>query len=70
MKATIQRLAEHLIDQARVITDDAEHLPADCGISGAECVVALADAQRSLRRATDAIRLAVAQQGKGENFPP
>ncbi len=69
MKATIQRLTASLIEQARVIANDAERLPADCGISGAECVIALADAQRGLRRAQDALRLAITQQTTGDDGP-
>lgn len=48
---------------ARDIASEAERLPDDAGIAGAECILGLRDAQRCMRSAQDAMRLAVAQHG-------
>ena len=68
MKTTIQRLTEHLIDQARTIADESERIGDAGGIAVAEAVIHLRDAQRCLRVAQDALRLAIAQQGDGRGI--
>lgn len=60
MKRTITRLAESIIDLAGEISTEAESAPEDPGISGAECVLHLRDAQRALNAARDSLRLAIA----------
>lgn len=62
MKPSIQKLATSIITTTREIGKEAERLPADAGIVGAECVIHLRDAQRCLRAAHDAMRLAIGQQ--------
>ena len=61
MKNTIIKLAAHIEDMARFIGTESDALGADVGISGAECIIALRDAQHRLRSAQDALRLAIAQ---------
>ena len=51
MKRTIKHLAEQIIDEAGELGIDADALDDDGGISGAEAVVHLRDAQRSLNMA-------------------
>ncbi len=60
MKRTIASVAEHIIDLAGEIGTEAEALADDPGISGAEAVLHLRDAQRALNQARDAVRLAIA----------
>jgi hypothetical protein len=62
MKTTIKHLAEQIIDLAGELGIDADALDDEGGISGAETVVHLRDAQRSLNMAKDALALAIARQ--------
>lgn len=62
MKRTLTRLAEHIADAAAEIGVQAQAMPDDCGIAGAECVIHLRDAQRSIQAAADALKLAIAQR--------
>ncbi len=62
MKQTISKLAASIIDASDAIGIESERMPDDGGIVGAECVIHLRDAQRCLRAAQDALRLAIAQR--------
>lgn len=69
MKNTITKLSASIIATAGELAADAERLPSDAGISGAECIIHIRDAQRCMRAAQDAMRLAVAQQGDDNLIP-
>jgi hypothetical protein len=67
MKKIITQLAEHVIDLAGEIGTDAEALPDDAGIIGAEAVIHLRDAQQCLHQARDALRLTLTQRNNPKN---
>ena len=60
MKTTLTRLASSIIDLAGEIGTEAEALANDPGITGAEAVLHLRDAQRAMNQARDTLRIAVA----------
>jgi hypothetical protein len=70
MKSTTTRLAGAVIDLAGAIRSAAAALPDDSGVAGAEAVLHLRDAQRSLNLAHDAVRLIAAQQGDAARAKP
>jgi hypothetical protein len=61
VKRTIKRLTQSIVGQAGEIAGDAEGMDNDSGISGAEAVIHLRDAQQALNRALEALRLSVHQ---------
>ena len=58
MKATIKRLAEHVIDLAGDVGIEAESLDDGDTIAAARCAMLLLRAQKAMNRARDAIRAA------------
>ena len=62
MKATIERLATSITEQAADAMHLAETIPQDGGIVAARAVVALAEAQGNLNAAIDLLRIAAAQR--------
>jgi hypothetical protein len=64
MKQTITRLAASIIDLAGEIGTEAEAVPDDSGIFGAEAVLHIRDAQQAMNQARDALRLAIMNGNK------
>ena len=65
MKLTISKLCASIIATAGEIGSESERIPDDAGIADAEAIIALRDAQRCLRVAQDALRLAIAHRAMG-----